>query len=248
MSNKTNQNQNQPLPAMEPTPEFHVPAAIAAKATAYEIPEGTALEKLAVIAAIRRDIEAAENAGFDSRQEATAHDALVATKRDYGVLAVAELLASVPARVVQAALHKEYGGKSVAGKVSKTIPDGDGEAFLKAAKAYRDVCDYCDKGIIPESWSRGTSQRGEIAALLEPVDRAALAVAVSEGAKIRVSDTVTRFFRDFTPKAAPTWANPDKLQEIAENILVNADYVREYPELRAAYLSVLAAFNEATKD
>lgn len=242
-------NVNQPQPAIEANaaPEFHAPTAIMAGAAPYEIPQGTALEKLAVIATIHADIANAETNGAGTMAEAAAHNAVIASKRDYGVLAVAELLNSVPVRVVQAALHKEYGGKIVSGKTSRTIPDGDGEAFLKAAKAYQDVVNYCDKGIIPESWSRGTSQRAEIAALLEPTDRAALAVAVSEGAKIRVSDTVTRFFRDFTPKPAPVWANPDKLQEIAENILVNAEYVREYPELRTAYLSLIAAFNEATK-
>lgn len=215
---------------------------IATATTVYNVPEGDALSRLTVINTIRQDIEATEADDYATAEEAKARSARLVSKKDAAVMAVAELLTSLPSRVVQAKLHAVYGGKLSQGKPSKTIPAGDGDAFLKAAKAYNAAITFIETGAVPESWSQGKSLRGEIAAMLDDSDKAALRDEIENKSKIAVSDTITRFFRDLTPKAAPLHLNAEKLNELAENILVNAEYISQSPELRIAYATIVEAF------
>jgi len=232
----------------QPSQTFDVAEALAAERFEYIVPEGDTLARLTILQTIHDDIALALNGASQTVMEAKALEAQTLRRKDAGVLAVAELLETIPSRVVQASLHRVYGGKLVSGKTSKTIPDGDGETFLKAAKAYRDVVAYATDGIIPESWTRGAGTRGAIAELLPQADRVELLNEVNGRSKVNVSDTVTRFFRDLAPTASPVWANPDKLNEIAENILVNAEYIAENAEIVRAYRTLIAAFNSAVKD
>lgn len=229
--------------------EFDAIAAMESETFHYDIPSGDVLDKLAILRTIKADIAAenAENAG--TMQEAQARKARLERRFDAAVLAVSELLSSVPAKLVQARLHMEYGGKVDSnGKASKTIPAGDGEAFLKAGKAYRDVSLYVETGKIPESWTRGAGTRAEIAELLDESDRQELWLEVTGKSKIAVSDTVTRFFRDLTPKARPLWMNPEKLNDMAETLYLNEEYIRDDKELRLAYETLFAAFKAVTAE
>lgn len=246
MANNTHNQSTQPEQTFD---------AIEAAETAeisFEVPEGSTLEKLAVLAEIQSAIDVAEMAGADTMQDARAVSIRTLRIRDAGVLAVANLLETIPDKVVQAKLHNLYGGTVDSnGKVSKTTPAGDGGKLLKAAKAYRDAMNYCEHGTIPASWEQGAGKRGAIAELLSANERAELATLIEQASKINVSDTVSKFFRGFAGPAIPAWMNQDKLREMAEQLLVNAEYMaddnEERHELRQAYRVLIAAFNDVTK-
>jgi hypothetical protein len=224
----------------EHSPEMDELYAAEQEAVEYAIPEGDTLERLNVVRTIQSDIEAFEASHTDAVKSKTAFDTRLLKRKDAGVLAIASLLETIPARVVQAKLHQVYGGKLDAkGKASKTTPAGDGDAFLKAAKAYRDASLYIEKGIIPEAWSRGSGQRAAIAEMLDSNDKALLKADIEAKSKIAVSDTITRFFKDYTPRQAPLFMNAEKLQALAEEILVNAEYISGEESLVSEYAALV---------
>ena len=85
--------------------------------------------------------------------------------------------------------------------------------------------------------------------MLDASEKLDLAARVSEMSKIGVSDVVTRFFGEYRAKAAPLWANIEKLENLAVDIQLNADYLTdaENSALRAAYETVIAAYRGLTK-
>lgn len=218
--------------------------------SAFEITGETSLERLSVIANIKATLDTISNDGHGSNELAKAHSERQMRWLDAGVLAVAALLTELPLVVVQAKLHQVYGGKPTAKSVSKTIPNGDGEKLLKAAKAYNEVLAFVAEGTVPEAWKRESKSTGiaraDIADMLDADMRSELLDEVQAKSKINVSDTVSRYFKELTPRAAPLWMNATKIDELTDTLLVNADYLasEEAEYIRAAYTRLSRVFAE----
>lgn len=217
---------------------------------AFEITGETSLERLSVIANIKATLDTVSNEGHGSSELAKAHAERQMRWLDAGVLAVSALLTELPLVVVQAKLHQVYGGKPTAKSVSKTIPNGDGEKLLKAAKAYNEVLAFVAEGTVPEAWKRESKSTGiaraDIADMLDSDMRSELLAEVQAKSKINVSDTVSRYFKELTPRAAPLWMNATKIDELTDTLLVNAEYLasEEAEYIRAAYTRLSRVFAE----
>lgn len=234
---------NNTSPVADPKPvltELHRADDIDAETFTYAIEGDSPLAKLDVINRFHADIQAAEIGNHSTVANAAALQASVLRRKDAAVLAIAELLCTVPEALVKARMHKEYGGTiNNQGKESPTTPNDGG--LLKAAIAYRGAMTFCNGGTIPASWAHGKGTRAEIAELLDESDKAELALEIESKSKVGVSDVISRFFRELTPKAAPTWRNIEKLEEMATILYANAEYVADNPELVAAYEKLAAA-------
>ena len=218
--------------------------------TAFEITGDTSLERLSVIGTIKATLDTVKGEGEGNATLAKAHAERQMRWLDAGVLAVAALLSELPLVVVQAKLHQVYGGKPTAKSVSKTIPNGDGEKLLKAAKAYNEVIAFVEEGTVPEAWKRESKSTGiaraDIADMLDSDMRSELLTEVQAKSKINVSDTVSRYFKELTPRAAPLWMNATKIDELTDTLLVNAEYLasEEAEHIRASYARLSRVFAE----